>query len=205
MSSVTSSFSSAPPSATDTRDPPPFFASGTSPPIIIGFIAIGGFSAFILVLCVWRKVTGRDLLDRQRRRVVLAAEAEKPQLYDVWADGRNVKDFKWKDAQPFSISVLSETAHMPAEHAPTTTWRSRWKPKAKSTLLREPTPTHEPASLQVAVLLAMPSQHEPDCTDSELAASSSAGAQSHRSEELVIGLVEVPWTVDVQAITGAVR
>lgn len=70
---------------------------GTSPPLIIGFIAIGTFALGVIALCAWRRITGRDLALGARDgggngvgggwgeggKVVLG---KRPELFEVWWD-----------------------------------------------------------------------------------------------------------------------
>lgn len=97
----------------------PFFKMGTSPPLIIGFIAIGTFALGVIALCAWRRITGRDLALGGRdgggngvgggwgegSKVVLG---KKPELFEVWWDEGDEKGYGYRGGGERPVSEVSE-------------------------------------------------------------------------------------------------
>ncbi|KAI0266459.1 hypothetical protein BC834DRAFT_969485 [Gloeopeniophorella convolvens] len=203
MSSVTHPASSSPvsaaPAATSSQSSPPFFSSGASPPIIIGFIGIGAFALGVISLCAWRRITGRDVLHLRplrnpnlRRWQNLAGG--KPELFDVWTEGRATGDFKWEKSMPFSAAVLASPE---AGHAPEP--RQEASDRRRDSHGKDVEEHPHECTLQVAILLAMPSPpHAKTHIDVDQRASSDDPFQS----ELAIGLIEVPWTGEGLHVPG---
>lgn len=92
---------------------------GTSPPLIIGFIAIGTFALGVIALCAWRRITGRDLALGGRdgggngvgggwgegSKVVLG---KKPELFEVWWDEGDEKGYGYRGGGERPVSEVSE-------------------------------------------------------------------------------------------------
>ncbi|KAI0066788.1 hypothetical protein BV25DRAFT_1819884 [Artomyces pyxidatus] len=189
--SVTTTASPVETSVTGSRDPPstPFFSSGASPPIIVGFVAIGAFALGVITLCAWRRITGRDLLRVPQTRLTRLAGrldlAGKPQIYEVVVDHASAEYMKWEDVVPFAAAVLQRPK---LKDQPARPHAARGGPRQKAKEAQ-----HDDAHLQIAVLLAMPSRSRPHGqTDHEPIPGTSADTEN--TDELAIGLLEVPWT-----------
>jgi len=205
MASVTPSSSSSAPSSTDNPDTP-FFASGASPPLIIGFIAIGTFMLGIITICAWKRITGRDLLLQRSNALAELEEGrrkkgdgfgEKPELFDVWYEEPRTGDVRWENVMPFSATVIPESPHskVPCKLSKDT-HAQQSKGEKDDHSAREGRTHHPNASLQIAVMLAMPSPHPiPHPTQEGENTETSAGSSSDCPEvtEYSIGLFEVPW------------
>jgi hypothetical protein len=96
------SSTSATPTPTPTPDrPSEALNPGTSPPLILAFLAVGAFFATMLTLFGWRRVRARSFEGTATPGFSLES---KPILYDYWTntthpDSRRDKEITWQDIQ----------------------------------------------------------------------------------------------------------
>ncbi|KAI0034670.1 hypothetical protein K488DRAFT_83736 [Vararia minispora EC-137] len=105
--------SSNPPPAQQPGPPnavPSFFNTGASPPLIIGFIAIGAFTFGIVVLAIWRRTHSQRLIQTTRPSRVEALK--KPHLHEAWIGGESTVDaeLRWAEVMPLAAKIERVTA-----------------------------------------------------------------------------------------------
>jgi len=169
-------------------------------------MGVGAFALGVMTLCAWRRLTGRDPFDifasfgpRRRQRSMSPEElwdreerggrggrpsivdgsndvGKKPVIFNAWTDRKTNDEMKWEESMPFSAIVVEdlETQRV-SGHVPGGTEKEQHR---------------QVSSLQVAVLLAMPSParekvHQDDIDEEP--------PRRHFGEELAIGLIGVPW------------
>ncbi|KAH9174907.1 hypothetical protein EDB89DRAFT_420339 [Lactarius sanguifluus] len=169
-SPISSSTTASAPTATSSPPSP-----SSSPPIFVGFIGVGILFLCLISLCVWRRLIGRNypfapvLHDPNAR--VGRPQNDRPEMFDAWTGERVSDGLEWENSMPFSVTIVE------AGRASGAAFR-----KGKAS--RHRGNSEESSNLQVAVLVAMPSQ---------LHARRSHDGRSSLRGELAIGLFEVPW------------
>ncbi|KAH9976217.1 hypothetical protein BGW80DRAFT_1292025 [Lactifluus volemus] len=164
----------------------------------MGLMGVGAFALGVMTLCAWRRLTGRDPFDifasfgpRRRQRSISPEElwdreergggrppivdgcndvGKKPVIFNAWTDRKTNDEMKWEE---FGNQRMSGPV-----------------PGGDGEDKRGKEQHRRVSSLQVAVLLAMPSParekvHQDDIDEEP--------PRGHFGEELAIGLIGVPW------------
>ncbi|THH21150.1 hypothetical protein EW146_g363 [Bondarzewia mesenterica] len=205
--SVPTATGSPTPSQSQVTDPAPnFFATGTSPPLIIGFIAVAIFAVGVIGLCAWRRMVGRgrhilvvddwDGLEGEKKYF-----AEKPKLFECWLELFAGGIATWENIMPLATSVVTDNARDTEAFYVSTSklwWRKKGRPDEDQ---RSAIPGRQVTSasrLQLAVIVTMPSQHRGRAKGHETSIMSDNFGDQEPSE-YTIGLVEMPWRMQEQS------
>ncbi|KAK0203565.1 hypothetical protein DFS33DRAFT_811934 [Desarmillaria ectypa] len=221
MSSSIASTSAPSPSSTDSNAAPPsndsnnnnFFSPGSSPPLILAFLAIGLFAAAMIAVFGWRRIQfgsaagPRAGVDGRLRHL-----GERPKLWDLWTGKRESTSDAWEAIMPISaimhysisdtksVHSKSSVALLPLQHF----LRSR-RDGDSSSLDDDDDDGYDvsgPADVQVAVAVAMPSP--PSIKRLSMAPSASSGKAPEKTVdervpvEYSLGLysARIPWCRD---------
>ncbi|KAK0494718.1 hypothetical protein EDD18DRAFT_353249 [Armillaria luteobubalina] len=183
-----------------------FFSPGSSPPLILAFLAIGLFAAAMIAVFGWRRIQfgstagPRAGVDERLRHL-----GERPKLWDLWTGkGQSTSD-TWEGIMPISANVhyVSDTKPVHSKSnvsfLPLQLLRSRRDGDSFSLHADDDDDESISADVQVAVAVAMPSP--PSIKRSSMTPSTSSGKEPEDIEdenalvEYSLGLfaARIPW------------
>ncbi|KAG7448760.1 uncharacterized protein BT62DRAFT_1074300 [Guyanagaster necrorhizus] len=211
MSSTSTSLA---PSSTDNDNNdsnPSFFTPGSSPPLILAFLAIGLFAAAMIAVFGWRRIQFSSTADpRADVDERLRHLGQRPKLWDLWTRKRETSSDAqaWEAIMPISAAISDSDTKPQADHRHSKGGNVSFLPLLRSR------PDHgdssslkdvgdsESADVQVAVAVAMPSP--PSTKRLSVAPSTTSGKEPEKIVdetvllEYSLGLcsTRIPWRRD---------
>ncbi|KAK0220306.1 hypothetical protein IW262DRAFT_1014301 [Armillaria fumosa] len=180
-----------------------FFSPGSSPPLILAFLAIGLFAAAMIAVFGWRRIQfgstagPRAGVDERLRHL-----GERPKLWDLWTGrGQSTSD-TWEGIMPISAIVHYSVSDTKPVHSKSNVsflplqqlLRSRRDGDSFSLHADDDDDESTSADVQVAVAVAMPSP--PSIKRFSMAPSTSSGKEP---EEIVDENVLVEYSLGLFA------
>ncbi|KAK0480524.1 hypothetical protein IW261DRAFT_1124931 [Armillaria novae-zelandiae] len=185
-----------------------FFSPGSSPPLILAFLAIGLFAAAMIAVFGWRRIQfgstagPRAGVDERLRHL-----GERPKLWDLWTGkGQSASD-TWEGIMPISAIVHYSVSDTKPVHSKSNVsflplqqlLRSRRDGDSFSLHADDDDDESTSADVQVAVAIAMPSP--PSIRRFSMAPSTSSGKEpedvvgENALVEYSLGLfaARIPW------------
>ncbi|KAK0449730.1 uncharacterized protein EV420DRAFT_1646723 [Desarmillaria tabescens] len=191
VSSSTESNAAPSSSSTDSNNNsnPSFFSPGSSPPLILAFLAIGLFAAAMIAVFGWRRIQfgtavgSRADVDERLRHL-----GKRPKLWDLWTGKRASTSDAWETIMPISAIVHYPISDTKRDHSKSSVaflplhqfLRSRRDGDSSSLNDDDDDDDNDvsgPVDVQVAVAVAMPS---PPIKRLSIAPSSSPGKEPEK-------------------------
>jgi len=167
---------------------PQIWETGASPPIIIGFVAIGAFTFAITILVLCRRTARR----RNPRTSLssLPRLPDKPQLHDMLLvrGDDSEDDLRWANIMPVSVTISPSLPIVPESQPPVTFRPSRYFSRGHRRHAGETGDVlGHSGSIQVMALLAMPSPRRTKRDDS-------CAEEGYEPDvEYSLATLDVPW------------
>ncbi|TFY76409.1 hypothetical protein EWM64_g7601, partial [Hericium alpestre] len=121
---------------------------------------------------------------------------EKPELFDLWVEEPGAGEMKWRDIMPVSSIVYDEES-IPDTPSPDTKTQQRNINTTKGQRTGDDSIAQARSSLQVAVVLAMPSPNRDQWKSDTKAPSSRDNEEYQEVPPYSIGFVNIPWSEDL--------